>query len=269
MPSIDVGDPLPNLAVTVENPPGTPVAVGAMALTITLPDGSTASPAVTSPSTGTYTTAAPYIATLYGTYLARWVATGANACVKERTYSVGDPVDLDDLRDHVKVRQSEADDLLLEFLAAATERVEVVSGRALRRCTLVETRPGGKYAVALSQLPVQSVTAVTENGTALSTTPGVDWTLDGRTGLLYRGSVPGMGTWYPGPLAVGVTYVCGPTIVEARFRQAIVEQARHIVEQYRAASGAPTAGGDSAFDPRRVSVARRVAELCGARVPRF
>lgn len=269
MPSIDVGDPLPNLAVEVENPPGTAVNVGTMTLTITLPDGTTTTPAVTNPATGRYTTAAPFVATLYGQYLARWAGTGANACVKERAYSVGDPVDLDEIRDAVRVRQTEADDLLLDLLAAATDRVELVSGRSLRRRTVVETRPGGKYAVALSQVPVTAVTAVTENGTALSTTPGVDWTLDPATGLLYRGGVPGMGTWYPGPLSVAVTYTSGPAIVPARFRQAIVEQTRHLLEQYRAASGTPTANGDTAWDPSRVSVARRVVELVGARVPRF
>lgn len=269
MPSIDVGDPLPNLAVEVENPPGTPVAVGAMTLTITLPDGTTATPAVTSPATGRYTTAAPYLATLYGNYLARWVATGANACVKERTYSVGDPVDLDDVKAAVRVAKTEADDLLFDLIAAATDRVESLSGRSLRRRTVVELRAGGKYAVALSQVPVIAVTGVTENGNALSSTPGVDWTLDPRTGLLYRGSVAGLGTWYPGPVAVGVTYTAGPTIIEPRFRQAIVEQVRHLLVQYRAASGTPSAGGDTAFDPRRASTARTVTDLVGARVPRF
>ena len=52
MATIDIGDPLPNLAVLVENPPGTPVNVGTMTLTITLPDLTTATPAVSNPSTG-------------------------------------------------------------------------------------------------------------------------------------------------------------------------------------------------------------------------
>lgn len=258
MPAIDVGDPLPNLAVRVENPPGTLVNVGLMTLTITRPDGATDTPAVANPSTGEYTTLAPYLATAGGLYRARWVASGANACVKERVYSVGDPVDIDEVRTELKIAGTTTDDLLYRLISAATDEVERMTGRALRQRTVTDVVAGGKYAVALSRVPVGAVVSVAENGTALA--PG-DWTLVPGSGLLYRGN--GLGTrWAEGPAAVTVTYSTSTEPILLSHRQAIVEIVRELVGRYRGSSLQPSAGD--------VTDAARVArQLVGARLPGF
>lgn len=72
----DLGDPVA-LSVTIRDAAGALANAGAVTVTIVQPDGTTLSPAVSNPSTGSYATAlAP---TLTGRHVVRWIATGANA----------------------------------------------------------------------------------------------------------------------------------------------------------------------------------------------
>jgi uncharacterized phiE125 gp8 family phage protein len=261
VPAIDIGDPLPNLAVRVENPPGTLVDVGTMVLTVTAPSGTATVVPNTRTALGLYSATAPHFATEGGLYRARWVATGANACVKEQLYSVGDPVDIDDVRKAVKVSGTATDDVLYACIAAATAYVERESGRALRQRTLTDVRAGGKYAVALSQVPVGTVLAVSENGSALVP---ADYTVNPQTGLLYRGSGRGGATWAAGPTAVVVQYTTSSAPVPDNLRQAIVEGIRHLVGRFRGSTGQPAAGPIPTDDMPAI-----VDTLIGARIPRF
>lgn len=257
MAAIDIGDPLPNLSVRVENPPGTPVDVGAMTLTMTLPDGTTTPVTPTRTDVGTWS--ATYIATMAGLHVATWVATGANASVKVQYRSVGDPVDISDVRSSLKVAGVTSDDVLYLCIAAAVDALELRTGRTLRTRTVVDVKPGGKYAVPLSSVPVQSVTSVVDNGVTLAPS---DYTLNGRTGLLYRGSGSGSQVFAGGPAGVVVTYVAGPAVVDSNDRLAVVEMTRFLVSRFRGSSGQPSAGDVAdAFEV--------VRQLVGPRMPRF
>lgn len=261
MPTIDVGDPLPDLAVLVENPPGTPVNVGTMVLTVTDPSGGATIVPTSNPGTGQYRATNPVYATEGGTWLARWVATGANACVKERTYAVGDPVDIDEVRAALKIPQTTAtDDVLYGRIAAATELVERLSGRALRRRTVLDERDGGRYAVALTQVPVDAIVSVTEDGVALTSD---DWTLKRSTGLLYRSTPTSGATWAAGAGNVAVRYTVASGPVPDRLRDAIIEGTRMLIAGYRGSSGQPAAGSTMA------DVQARLEMLVGAKLPRF
>lgn len=236
MAAIDVGDPLPGLAVRVENPPGTPVNVGEMAVTVTLPDGSSTALTATNPTTGSYVLSGPYFATTGGLHRVRWVATGANACVKEQYRSVGDPVDIDEVRAELRITGSASDDLLYRHIAAATDRVESWTGRSLRAQTLTVVRDGGKYAVSLPRTPVASVVSVSVNGTAVAADT---WTLVERTGILHRGAI-GSGAYWPSG-QVSVTYTTAPAVAD-RYRQAVVEYVRYLLAGQRGSTGQPSAG---------------------------
>jgi hypothetical protein len=83
--SYDLGDVI-SLAVTVRDADGDLADAGAMALTVTAPDASTASPAVTRASLGTYT--ADYAPTVAGRFTVQWTATGANAGVMVDAFEV-------------------------------------------------------------------------------------------------------------------------------------------------------------------------------------
>lgn len=261
MPTIDVGDPLPDLAVRVENPPGTPVNVGVMTLTVTDPAGVPTVVANTNTGPGLYRSTNPVYATDGGVWVARWVGTGANACVKERTYSVGDPVDIDEVRDALKIAQTVATDTVLyRRVAAATSMVERLSGRALRRRTVLDERDGGRYAVALTQVPVDAVLSVTEDGVALTSDA---WTLKRSTGLLYRNTPTSGAVWARGAGNVAIRYTVAAGPIPDHLYDAIVEATRLLIAGYRGSSGQPAAGA------ALQDIERRVELLVGAKLPRF
>lgn len=76
MSTYDLGDPV-GLSVNIRDTAGALANAGAVTLTITLPDGTTASPTVTNSATGTYT--ATYTPAAAGRFAVKWLATGTNA----------------------------------------------------------------------------------------------------------------------------------------------------------------------------------------------
>lgn len=260
MPAIDIGDPLPGLAVTFTSDgtaTGTPVDPGGgVVLTIYLPDGSTVEPSVTHGGTGQWS--ATYVPTVGGLFRAVWVGSGTNGRVIEQTFSVGDPVGIDELRAALKLTGAASDTLLYLWVASATDWAESKSGRALRTRTVVDVKAGGKYAVALSQLPIKSVTSVSVNGDTLAAD---GYELHAATGLLYRGAARSGLSW---PLGwVTVSYVVDADVVPANIRDGIVEYVRYRAASYRGSTGQPAAGGDP---QAALELAR---SLIGPKIPRF
>lgn len=74
------------LTFTVTDADGNAANAGGAALLITLPDGTTTSPTLDNPVTGTYQT--DYVPTLPGRHVARLTLTGANAGVIEDVFDV-------------------------------------------------------------------------------------------------------------------------------------------------------------------------------------
>ena len=87
MSTYDLGD-VAALSVAITDTTGAAANAGAVALTITLPDGTTTAPIVTNPATGSYTAA--YTPTQSGRFGVRWVATGVNACAFTDTFTVAE-----------------------------------------------------------------------------------------------------------------------------------------------------------------------------------
>jgi hypothetical protein len=114
------------------------------------------------------------------------------------------------------------DDELRGYLVAAGIVVEHLAGAASGLTqTKVESREGGRSALALFERPT-SITTVVEDGTTL--TSG-DWYLDG-SGNLWRGDYPGAGTWSRlGPTVV--TYVTGSGILAENVKLAAAHLVRH------------------------------------------
>lgn len=185
----------------------------AVSLTITLPDGTTATPSVTNPPavTGKYfydyttTTASPE-----GLYLGKWLFTFAGGATTsyEESFEVGKSlVTVGAAIAHLRaagIITSDADLEQLQWLSfVATEAVELDLDRVLTPRTVTETHDGGG-AVILRKSPVISITSVTENGSALT-----DYLVNTSAGILYRGS-----NYSPRPFQCGfqnvvVTYRAG------------------------------------------------------------
>jgi hypothetical protein len=215
----DLGDTLPFRSDVYDKPTedgGVLTNAASVALTVTLPDGTTATPTVTNPSTGKY--AASYqttLASLTGRYVGQWVFTFAGGATTSylETFDVGGTlITVDEAIAHLRaagIIASEADIDQLQWLCVvATDAVERDLGRTIVRRSITETHDGGRGEIVLRQTPVVSVTSINEAGTVLSAS---DYVVNTSTGILYRGS--GISSWWFawGRQNIAVTYVAGYT----------------------------------------------------------
>lgn len=206
----DLGD-VATLAVQIKDSTGTLANAGALAATITLPDGTTTTPTVSNPSTGNYQIS--YVTTQLGRHGIRWVATGANAGAFTDVFEVSDPafwpiVSLADMKTHLNITSTTDDEELRFMISVATNIAENYCNRALTRQTVVETRDGGGTSIILFQPPVLSISSIVENTTTLAAS---DYTTDLASGIVYRGSQIARLPFFPGRQNITVTYVAGYT----------------------------------------------------------
>lgn len=188
-------------------------------LTVTAPDGTTTSPAVT---TAAAVASANVPASLVGTYLLVWSVTGALAGAVQDQFSVVAPtidlISLSDLRDDLHIGDTSKDVKLRRWIRAAGEVVENVTG-AIRPVTRVETFHNAAGALVLAERWVSKIVSVVEatGNTSLALveqTPGTvvngaAYTWDRATNTLTRTG------WSGGRFArtVTVTYVAGLTVI--------------------------------------------------------
>lgn len=165
-----------------------------------------------------------------------------------------------ELRAHLGGLSAATDVQLDTYLEVATDLAERHCGRPWSVRSFTQAFDGGRCAVLLASTPVQSVTAVTENGAAV-TSGG--WTVDASAGVLYRGGPTVGGIWAAGRQNVVVTYTAGPSTMPATVRHAILEIARHLWDTQRGGSQLPRQqGAGDDWDPRAgYSLPRRVVEL--------
>ena len=268
MPTIDLGDPLPNLGIQVFNNNEALATAASVVLTLALPDGTNATPTVTTPTTGVYV--ASYTTVQAGRHAVRWVVTtiagGAAQEVYVDTWDVDDTgtysaiVGLDDIKAHLGITQPFTDDRLRSVALLASEMVEAYTGRVYRRQTITETYDGGSNTLILRRLPVQAITSVTVAGIAAVAT---DYTLDTLAGIVYRNTLNAGWAWPSGTLNITVVYTVAPAVIPFRARQATLELIRHLWDSQRGGYSIPKQqGAGDDWDPRQgYSIPRRVAEL--------
>lgn len=277
MPTIDVGDLLPDLGVTTtSNTTGALADPTTLTLTLSLPDGSTrvgTYPAVggdtltiTRASVGAFATT--YVTAAAGRYTARWVAVGSGADgARTDAWDVSGVddigiVSLTELRGFLRKSETASDEELRRFALLSTELAEEYLGRTLRRRTVVETYDGGRCEIPLLTTPVLAITSVTVSGATVDPT---QYRPDLVAGILtHRGA--GFGG---GRLDVVVTYTAGPTRSLARYGQGVREIARHVWDTQRGGSQLPRQGGagDDWVSSMGYSVPHRVMEMLGRRAP--
>jgi hypothetical protein len=215
---VDLGDTLTFKSDLYDKPTeqgGVLINATAASLTVTLPDGTTATPVVTNPPTVTGKYTSTYVAVSQsGRYVGRWLFTlpGGNTTAYVETFDVGQGlVTVDEAVAHLRaagIVTSSADLDQLQWLCmVATDAVERDLGRALTRRTVTEVYDGGRPEIILRQSPVISITSVTDSLVSLAAS---GYTLDQSNGILYRGSTSTY--WTPftyGRQSVSVTYVAG------------------------------------------------------------
>lgn len=247
--------------------------------TVTLPDATSASATVTKTATGAYT--ATLVSTLAGRYRCTWSASGANSSdfpfVQVADVSAADPryiISIEDARAALNLATSDRtpDEEIRLYVQAATEIVEDLVGPVLT-ASVTEKHTGGGYALGLFR-KATAITSVTEDGTAL--TSG-DYSLDPNSGLLWRGTYPGAGTWSADTTAgITVVYTVGAAVVPPSVILAGRELVRHLYAVGQQPWRQPYGGGieDAMLTtPSGYAVPNRVVQLLkphmSGRVPGF
>ncbi|RKT49357.1 hypothetical protein [Saccharothrix australiensis] len=265
----DLGDTA-QLRVEVRDAGGALAEPGsAPVLTITLPDGSTSTPAVANPSVGVYT--ASYPTAQAGRHTVRWVATGANATAEVDILDVrpadrGWLISLADAREMLNLRSTADDAELRDWLGAVTVVVERTTGIAWVRRSRVETARGGRPGIALTHRPITAVTGMVPLSAGGTTYQPADltWTPSGvlrlRSGAAFRAG------------EYTISYVAGD---DAAIPEHVTAAARiilkHLWETQRGGSSLPSRGGDEDYEAALIGYAipNRAIELLGKPVGGF
>ena len=261
MSTYDLGDPV-GLSVNIRDTAGALANAGAVTLTITLPDGTTASPSVTNSATGVYTAA--YSPTVVGLHGVLWTATGANASAYRDSFTVlaaGVPlISLADVKARLNITDTTNDEELRRISAAATARLALEARRVLASTTQTVTVDMTGLSRRVLTLPKPywlSITSVTDGGTGVDAD---DWLLD-ETGQTLTKRI-GYGVWTGEVTVTGRAGVTGDDLAIAQ--QAALELTAHLWETQRVPMGrnsapGPVPGMGYAL-PNRVS--EMIAPLC-------
>jgi hypothetical protein len=231
--SFQLGDVVP-LSVTVKDSNGQPANAGAVTLTVTLPDGTTAVTGSIGPTTtGVYDH--DYATVQAGRHGVRWVATGANASAFTDAFDVepaddGDFVSLADVKRHMNKTSAGDDAELAGFVSAAcrmiTERIGQVSPATVTDEVSVRWR---RRRIVLDTHPVIEVSSVVVAGNPVTTIPAADadagvtgWVLDSPGSAVLSHT----GCWPAG--TIRIIYRAGRTPIPGNVRLAALELAAHL-----------------------------------------
>lgn len=256
----DLGDVV-GLAVQIKDSSNTAANASTVTCTITLPDGTTATPSINNPSTGSYT--ADYTPTQSGRHLVRWVATGTNASSYTDVFDVNDPLDLtlvslSDVKNYLNVTSTSSDEEIRQFILEATDIAERLTSRQLRRKQFVENYSVSGAYFSLKQQPVVSVTSIVEDGVTL--TAGTDYVIDTSIGIAYRGSNLSPLYWHAGSDNIVVTYIAGEVNPSPTAQLLVKELTRHLWRTQRGASPMGMSGDEGIPGGNNI-VTWRVREL--------
>lgn len=241
----DLGDAV-ELEASVDDSDGVSTTATTATLTITLPDGTTASPEVDEPTEpGTYRVS--YTPTQAGLHSVRWVFTTPDRAFTDvfsvRPAIAGQIMSIADAKTHLNKSKSSTvnDEELRLMIIGATAIVEREIGPVVRR-THVETHRGGR-AIALSRRQVLEVTAVEYVSDGSTAVDVADVRVDGESGVLWtvNGHLP------DAPLRV--TYVVGRPIVDDAIILAAGIIVDHLWKTQRGHSARPGLFGQQVEQP--------------------
>ncbi|MDH6111920.1 hypothetical protein P3T36_006897 [Kitasatospora sp. MAP12-15] len=264
------------LAWTVTDTANAPAAPGAITLTITLPDGSTATPTPQATALGVYQ--AYYQSAQAGRHTVRWLATGTpgpgvgvGALVDAfdvEAGSAGTILSLADAKDTVNIAQSDTtfDARIRGYNAAVTAIVEKLAGAVVvRQVTERHLESGASEILMLRRTPVFQ--PATQPYPIVSITPVLTYGLVYDLSLLtvdpVRGTLrhtAGLPFWN-GPY--DVTYTCGRPIVPDNVLTACRIILRHLWSLERGGAGANSQGyaADDAVMLYGYAIPNRALEL--------
>lgn len=271
------------VSVGVVNNNGVPSNAASVVATVTNPDGTVQTPAVTNPSTGSYQAIVPTVSQS-GTYLVRWVASGSGfyfvyeSQFQVQPSTVEQIVDLQSVKAHLNMNPSDVsqDAELLGFILAATPIIRDIIGPVLPE-SHTEFFDGGNGTIVLPWQPVISIQSVYEyyGLSAFLLTEqqlgqqmnAFSFTVDYVTGQVTRRTFGGQAARFAiGDKNVKVVWTAGRADIPYNVRLGALELIRHNWQMTQQggrgrwrASGA--GGGDEMTVPIGFAVPDRVVEM--------
>ncbi|HEY9353007.1 MAG TPA: hypothetical protein VIP28_07150 [Nocardioides sp.] len=242
----DLGDTV-RLVADSTDPGGAITNATGVTLTVTLPDGTTATPAVANPPVQAGKYAVDYITVQAGRHLVRWVFT-APASAYTDSFDVREAappalISLADAKGHLNIPiSSTGDDEELRGWIESTGRVVEYFVGPIARRTVVEThRVRCTRDLVLRQTPAIALTSVVPVLTGGTTYAVADLDLDGESGVVVR--LDG-GRFY-GPLRV--TYEVGRAVVRANISHAARIILQHLWRTQRGSARGPALAGSEDY----------------------
>lgn len=242
----DLGDNV-RLQAECRDPGGTLTTATTAALTLTLPDGTTATPSVPAPGqAGQYRV--DYVPTQPGRHAVHWLfASPASAYTDSFDVREAIPpmlLSLAEMKTHLVITSASSDDELRSWIESATQGVENYAGVCVRR-VVVERQDVpifGVLTLMLRQVPVLSVASVVPIRSGGPTYAVADLDVDLPTGVIERQD----GGYIRGPLRI--TYTAGRAVVPSAIRDATKLIVQHLWRTKYGASKATSAlGGGEDF----------------------
>ena len=228
------------LTAECRDPGGALTTAETAVVTVTLPDGTSVSPAVTEASTGRYQ--ADYVTTVAGRHTVRWVWTVPAAAYTD-ILDVGEAsaagvLSIADAKQHLNITSARDDGEVRFWLGATTRAVEYFIGPVTVRSVTEDHPERQARALVLLQTPAVALTAVDAvqaGGTGYDVQA---LTLDGATGRVARAD----GGLLRGPLRV--SYTAGRPVVAANITAAARVILQHLWRTQLAGRGGIAGGGD-------------------------
>lgn len=256
---IEIGDAVPlTFRVTAAGAPAT----ATVALTVTRPDGTTATVNPTASAVGEY--AAVFVPTQPGRHVLRWTATGgpagSDSSQSDAINVVGSDefvalVSLAEMKKHLNMETDVDDEELRGFIAAASLIVERFTHLIwARRVLTEEVTPDSSGTAMLDAAPLVEVLSAASLDGSTSYTASV---VDAEHGII---SVQGNG-------AVRVTLRAGPAVVPEHVQLAVKIIAEHLWETQRLGRIVMTDGEAAPTPGRGYLIPNRAAQLLGGPAP--
>jgi hypothetical protein len=261
---LDVGQTYRSTLAVVDDQ-GAPANPSAAALVITLPDGTTTSPAVTLPPAQKGLLLVDYKSTAAGLHQEAWSTTGPDTASADvfnvRAYVA--MISIAEAMQHLNMTKPPADggNELRRFIMATTQLVENKVGYIVPRSftdVVAETGQGGRT-LLMPRRPVMAVTSVASVWPSGPTFDPAGLDFDNDAGIIWQKT--GYPFWW-GPWRV--TYKVGQPVFPETWEQAAKEQLRHLWKTQRGAQAPAVVQGEEEFTSTTgwsFSVPRRVLEL--------
>ncbi|MFI8254082.1 hypothetical protein [Streptomyces filamentosus] len=212
------------LTAECRDPGGILTTAGSATLTVTLPDGTIASPAPVESSAGRYQ--ADFVTTVPGRHVVRWVFTAPAAAHTDsldvREAAPPGILSLADAKGYLRKSDPEDDDELRTWIESITAGIEGLCGPVVVRTVIERIAVGRAVTIALRDTPVIEVLALEQLLAGGISYAPADLDLDPDTGILRRLD----GGLFTGPLKA--TTRVGRLVVPAAFTAAARIILRHL-----------------------------------------